>query len=401
MMNPRARRRILRILQIAGTLVLLTIALLLLGRQVLFQGPYARVSPLPPERIIDMHCHVAGIGAGGSGCFVSEAMRRNFRFGIYLQAFGVTDEEVRRTGDSRIVDRISEQVAQSAHVGRVVLLAMDGVMDATGHLDTNRTEIYVPDTFVAAAALRHTNLLFGASVHPHRVDALERLDWAAAHGAVLVKWIPSIMEIDPADPSIIPFYDRLHALGLPLLSHTGPERSFTRAHDELSDPERLRLALEHGVVVIAAHAGAGGEHGGESDLARLRRLMLQFPNLYADISALTQINRVGALGDVLTAPECRGRLVYGSDFPLINTALVSPWYFPLNLTERQREEVAAIVNPWDRDVRLKQFLGVPAAVFSRAASLLRFGPVSRAAAVNPRPDVQSGPAPRRGPGPVP
>ena len=41
---------------------------------------------------------------------------------------------------------------------------------------------------------------FDASVNPYRRDALERLDGAVASGAVLLKWLPSIQEIDPADP---------------------------------------------------------------------------------------------------------------------------------------------------------------------------------------------------------
>ena len=44
--------------------------------------------------IVDMHCHIAGIGAGDSGCFVSEKLRNNWRFGIYLRSFGVTQKEI-------------------------------------------------------------------------------------------------------------------------------------------------------------------------------------------------------------------------------------------------------------------------------------------------------------------
>jgi len=59
----------------------------------------------------------------------------------------------------------------------------------------------VPNEFVAEMAARHTNLLFGASVNPYRRDALARLEWAKAHGAVLGNGSPPIMEIDPADPA--------------------------------------------------------------------------------------------------------------------------------------------------------------------------------------------------------
>ena len=216
-------------------------------------------------------------------------------------------------------DRISESLAQSKYVSRAVLLALDGVVDADGNLDTNRTEVYVPNEFVAEMAARHTNLLFGASVNPYRRDALARLEWAKAHGAVLVKWIPPIMDIDPADPRLIPFYKKMAELKLPLLSHTGKEKSFSRADEELGDPEKLRLPLSLGVTVVAAHIASSEKYHGERGPDRLARLMREYPNLYTDISALTQINRPGSLKEALTRPEFSGRLVYGTDFPLINT----------------------------------------------------------------------------------
>ena len=84
----------------------------------------------------------------------------------------------------------------------------------------------MPNKFVADSAARHTNLLLGASVNPYRPDALEQLIGPKAHGAVLVKWIPPIMEINPDDPRLIPFYQKMAELHLPLLSHTGRGKSF-------------------------------------------------------------------------------------------------------------------------------------------------------------------------------
>ena len=44
--------------------------------------------------IIDLHCHTAGIGAGDSGCFVSPALMRSWKYRIYLGAFGVTEKDL-------------------------------------------------------------------------------------------------------------------------------------------------------------------------------------------------------------------------------------------------------------------------------------------------------------------
>jgi hypothetical protein len=157
-------------------------------------------------------------------------------------------------------------------------------------------------------------------------------------------------------------------LNLPLLSHTGKEKSFSRANEELGDPEKLRLPLSLGVTVVAAHIASSEKYQGERGPDRLARLMREFPNLYTDISALTQINRPGSLKEALTRPEFSGRLVYGTDYPLINTALVSPWY-SLHLSLRQKFSIGRTKNPWDRDVLMKHDLGVPTETFARSGKM--------------------------------
>lgn len=325
------------------------------------------------KRIIDMHCHTAGIGAGGSGCFVSPALRKSWKYRIYLRAFGVTEKEILKEGDGLIFRRLSETLAQSKRVAKAVVLAMDGVVNDKGELDRTRTEIYIPNEFVASETRRYQNLLYGASINPYRKDAIQRLEKAAADGAVLIKWLPSIQHIDPADEKLVPFYERMKELGLPLLTHTGEESSFTWTRDELGDPDRLRLPLKLGVTVIAAHAGSNGRNNGESNHDRFLRLCSEFPNLYADISALTQLNRLGHLPRLLNHRELHHRLLYGTDMPLLNTGIVTPFAFPFRLSVRQIFAIAGIANPWDRDVAIKEALGVTQEIFNNSAVLFKQG----------------------------
>lgn len=321
--------------------------------------------------IIDIHCHVAGIGAGDSGCFLSRAMERSWKTLFYFKAFGITRDELRREGDGLILQRVSQRLAASNRVQAAVVLALDGVVDDRGELDRERTELYIPNDYLAAQCRLYSNLLFGASVNPLRRDALERLDAVVTDGAVLLKWLPSIQGADPADRRLIPFYRRLAELELPLLVHTGTEESFTRADNALADPARLRLALEQGVTVIAAHCASNGRNDGEHNLARLLPLFAEFPNLYADISALTLANRLGHLQRVLRHAEIHERLLYGSDMPLPETGLTSPWLQLLYLGFAETRRLAAISNPWDRDVALDLALGLPELVLTRASSVLR------------------------------
>lgn len=338
-------------------------ACLLAGYGAAWLGPYRAVSGEPPAGLTDMHCHIAGIGAGGSGAFVSERLRRSPRFAVYLRAFGLSAAALERGGDMLVADRVAGLLAESRFVKRAVVLALDGVVGKDGLLDRERTELYVPDEFAAAAAAKYDNLLFGASINPYRKDALARLRAAKARGAVLVKWIPAVMEIDPADPALKPYYRELVRLGLPLLTHAGNERSFSGSRDELGDPERLRLPLSLGVTVIAPHIASTGVYGGERSTDRLARLMTEYPGLHSDVSSLTQANKPRYLGEALARPEFAGRLLYGSDFPLINTPLISPARYFRRVPPAALLRVVFTRNPFDRDVLLKHWLGVPPGVF--------------------------------------
>lgn len=355
---------------------LLLLAGLLLGlRAVLFTGPAMPPAPLPVTRIVDMHVHLAGIGSGGSGCYVSPRLGDNYRFDFYLAGFDTSREELTQQGDQVVADRIAAKLRASRHVGGAVLLALDGVIDARGELDRARTEVYIPNDYVLRQVRRYPDVFyFGASVHPYRRDALQRLTEAKRNGAVLVKWIPNIQHIDPADPRLIPFYRKLVELDLPLLSHTGQERSFSGARDEYGDPQRLALPLSLGVTVIAGHIATTGHNAGEDNFQRILPMFARYPNLYTDISSLTQINKLGYLDRALRQPELRGRLLYGSDYPLSDMILTSAWYFPLNLTLAEMRRIQGIANHWDRDVALKQALGVGPDVFARSAQLLKLAP---------------------------
>jgi hypothetical protein len=297
-------------------------------------------------------------------------MRNSWKYRLYLKGFDLTEREIAGEGDQISIRKISEQLRESEQLSGAVILAMDAVYGENGEIDRSRTEFSIPDSFVQVETARYSNLYFGASVNPLRKDALEQLEWCKENGAVLIKWIPSIQLIDPRDVRIEPFYRRLVELDLPLLSHAGSERSFTHAADELSDPMRLRLPLSLGVQVIAAHMGTTGKNEGQDNLERTVMLMDEFPNLWGDISALTQINRKHFLRRVLQQSGIHRRLLYGTDYPLINMALVSPYHYPLQLSWKQIRSIAKIENPWDRDVALKRALRVPEEAFYKPAELL-------------------------------
>jgi len=320
-------------------------------------------NPLPNQPIIDLHVHVAGYG-NNSDCYVSPTLQDSYKFDLYLAGFGISKQQIEQQGDQLLIKKLSAQLAESKLVKAAVVLALDGVIDQSGKLDLTQTQIYIPNDYVAEQIQQYDNLYFGASINPYRHDALQRLDKVKQQGAKLIKWIPNIQHIDPQDPRLITFYKKMRDLKLPLLSHTGQEHAFSNAIDKYGDPLRLTLPLSLGVTVIAAHIATTGQTEQQDNYQRILPLFSRYPNLYADISSLTQINKLGFLAKALKEPRLTGRLVYGSDYPLSNMLLVSPYYFPLKLSFAQMWDIAAINNHWDRDVRLKQALGVPTDLFT-------------------------------------
>ena len=319
---------------------------------------------------IDMHVHVAGVGAGGSGCYISPNLLNSYKYYFYLSALNTSDSELKAFGDSIVIKKLSATLKASKQIKKAVILALDGVVDAAGNLDLPNTEIYVPNEYVAAEVGKYDNLLYGASVNPYRTDALARLIAAKKAGAVLIKWLPSIMNIDPADEKLTPFYLALVELDLPLLSHTGSEASFTQARNEFADPLRLELPLKLGVKVIAAHIATTGENEGQENFERILPLFAKYPNLYTDISSLTQINKLGYLEKALQKPELKGRMIYGSDWPLQFFPLTSPWYHYPTIKPAAMRFLFNLKNEFERDVLLKKAMGVPEDVFTRTEELL-------------------------------
>ena len=343
-------------------------------------GVVGSVTPVAPQRlpaaksVIDIHTHVAGLGAGCDECFVSDDLTASYKFGWYLGAFGTSAAEMQERGDRVVVERLVERITASRWVRSAVLLALDGVVDAHGELDRTATQVYVPNDYVRDVAQRHREILYGASINPYRRDALERLDAAARDGAVLVKWIPAIMAIDPADSAIDAFYARLLELGLPLLVHVGDENAFHHADNRLGDPQRLARALDAGVTVIAAHVGTTGENDGETNFSRLLPMFARYPNLYTDQSSLTQLNKLGYLRRALAHPGLPDRLLHGSDWPVQFLPLVHPYWHLGSAPLAALRYATTLDNPFDRDIATKAAIGVPPAVFARTGEILRIDP---------------------------
>lgn len=314
--------------------------------------------------MIDIHLHIAGDGAAGTGCFVHPGRLKSVGFRLILRSLGLAAHE-RNDLDRALQRRLFAHLDGASSLEHAVVLAMDWTHDAHGTPLPDATDLHVPNDYVLELAARHPKILPGASIHPYRRDALDALCRNAEAGAVLVKWLPVSQNIDPASPRCRPFYQALARLGLPLLCHTGSEGATREINPAWNDPAVLRPALEEGVTVIAAHAGMRSlPH--EPDYFRAWRALLErYPNLYGDTAAWFGL-RAWGVGRITTDPLSVSRLVHGSDWPVPQ----SPWWFLLRLGWRETRRLARGKSALERDLRTKRALGLPEEVFGRARELL-------------------------------
>jgi mannonate dehydratase len=136
--------------------------------------------------------------------------------------------------------------------------------------------------------------------------------------------------MDPASPLCDPFYEVMAKHRIPLLTHAGHEQAVHGGDtQDYGNPLRLRRPLEHGVPVIIAHCGSLGSgvdldrgvNGPEVKNFDLFTRLMEEPQyegkLFGDISAITQLNRLGKpLTTLLQRAEWQQRLLNGSDYPL-------------------------------------------------------------------------------------
>src|SRR5919205_968772 len=159
---------------------------------------------IDPDKLIDHHVHIAGLGVGGTKTFVNRKMltwRHPFhrlKLKVYMSSAGVADEE---KADPQAVARLMRLVASIKDHGKHRLLAFDKHYRSDGSVNLEKTEFYVPNEYVFELAERNPELFApNISVNPYRPDAIAELEKWARRGARIVKWLPNVMGINPSNP---------------------------------------------------------------------------------------------------------------------------------------------------------------------------------------------------------
>lgn len=315
----------------------------------------------------DCHVHLVGNGLSGSGCwlkvpggwhrFLAEFMRRGVGLPTHLDA---------PEFDAAYVANLVALV-RGAGLDHALLLAQDEVYADDGR-KIDFGSFHVPNDYLFEVCRAHPEFVPAVSVHPGRPDALAELERCLDRGARALKLLPNCQNVDCASPRYEAFWRRMAEAKLPFLCHTGGEMTVPVMRREFQDPRILRRPLELGVKVIAAHASGNSHFFDPNYFGELIKLMDEFPNLYADTSALNSPIRSGVLRQVLTSGR-RERFLHGSDYPV---PVGARWAWLRGLISlAQAAEAGRIDNLIARDAYLKQAMGFDEGHFTRLGEVLR------------------------------
>lgn len=359
---------------------------------------------IDPEQFWDCHVHLVGVGHGDTGAIINPNLQslghplQYMQYKFYLNA---TCTENEKNIDAAVIAQLmrvqdglnnsfgnrSSQASQNKKT-KLMLLAFDQVYDEAGNKKAADSAFYIPNKYAQSVAKQYSDRFeWTASVHPYRKDSLKELSWCIKNGARSVKWLPPAMGINPGSKLCDDFYDVLAKNKIPLLVHAGGELAVAgHGGQDLGNPLLLRRPLERGVKVLVAHCASSGQ-GADLDQGKNGKLISNFDlfarlmheedyinNLFGEISAITQINRIGApLETILKNKNWHDRIVNGSDYPLpaIMPLFSLKWLqFKKYITATEADVLAKIrvYNPLLFDFVLKrtvryQGMGLPAIFF--------------------------------------
>jgi predicted TIM-barrel fold metal-dependent hydrolase len=345
----------------------------------------------------DDHVHVLGDNEKENGTFINPAgkmilnVTHYFRMQAYLSAGQVKDN---KKIDEQYITHLVKLARNLGHPIRLHLLAFDKYYAREGSVVLSKTEFYVPNDFVMKLARTYPDVFVSViSVHPYRKDAIAELEKWAGQGVRMIKWIPNVQGINPADETIGPFYRAMKRLNMILLCHAGEEYALdSHGQQDFGNPLLLRKPLDCGVKVIIAHCASAGknidldhpEKGKLHNFDLFMRLMNEKKYeglLFADISGITQFNRMDkALATMIARKDLHARLVNGSDYPLpavnilIHTGKLAKQGF-INREEQKALYEIYDYNPLLFDFVLKRIVRLPGTKQQFSASVFCNSPM--------------------------
>ena len=331
---------------------------------------------------IDMHVHIVGNGLRGSGCWLKVGYWHRPLASFMLRHIGVGVAASAPEFDEAYARHLARLIRESS-LSAAVILAQDAVYEENGR-KLEFGSFHVPNSYVLHLAREHEEFLPAISIHPARADALDELERCLEAGAVMLKLLPNCHNVDCNNKRYQQFWERMAKAKLPLLAHTGGEHTVPVVRKDLSDPRTLRLPLECGVTVIAAHCATKSGITDREYFQDFCAMLAEYPNLYGDTSAFNVPIRGRHIRSCLREPVA-SRLLHGSDYPV---PVFGHWAWMQGFVgwkEFRRGERNP--NILEKDYQLKRAMGFASEHFTAIHPVLRSTPAVERIRYKIKPDL--------------
>ncbi len=290
-------------------------------------------------------------------------------------------EFLKRDPWENYVTTLATMIQHSRFVEKSCLFGVDARVDNKGREIERDQTVCASNADLLEVVQRYPQLFIPFfSINPLRPDALEQIDACVEAGCKGAKFLQNYWRIDLNAPRFIPYYERLRKHRLPLIIHLGSEFAIASDHS-LEGVEMLRLPLDCGVTVIAAHMGLGqichrlflwrnlsrNPLWFDKDYFRLLEMLEEHENLYADLAALLVPFRARALLHLSEQRQIHHKLLFGSDYPVPFTIRFNTHGLP----SREAHRISHIKNPFDRYISvLLYFFGETNPLWSNHRKIL-------------------------------
>jgi predicted TIM-barrel fold metal-dependent hydrolase len=315
----------------------------------------------------DLHVHLAGTGCHDSGCWISPKFRKRLTYRLLKILHGISRRQEETTIDRDWIGLINRLIAAS-EIDYAVVLGFDAVVDPQNGIEMREdSQLIVPPTWVFAVCEENPALLPGPSINPYRKNALATLEASIQRGAVLIKWLPTVQIINPADDALKEFYQMAARAKLPILIHMGGEKTFRPIAPQYNDVGLLKAPLEAGVPVICAHTATAPMGSSEPDqIDKLKDLLRSYPHLWVDNSGLCNPSRFFHVPRLAKDQLIVERSLYGSDWPVPSHAI----YYIKEMGPRRVFQIDRLPSTSQRDIEIKRYFGYPDITLSRHSEVL-------------------------------
>jgi predicted TIM-barrel fold metal-dependent hydrolase len=321
------------------------------------------------EQIIDIHCHLARINT-----YFKDMKDISFKNSKYLVFYKLWAKLIKMEWSNNVVElngRFEKKLLELTNQSRInhfVILPLDGVYDKNGELINEDSVFYTSNDDIYEFCKKTEKLIPSASINPMRKDAFQELAKAVERGCALIKWLPGLQLFNPAGEQALAFARKCKEYNMPILVHLGQEFSFPglKLEKKYHRLDTLTALLETGCKIIVAHAGGFSFLREKKTVSTLETLAKKFPNLYFDNSGMLVYQRRSRLLLLRKSPLLMSRLIFGTDYPCYAHTLP----FVLNIKPQYTLEAMQTKNIFDRDAKIKKYLGFNHDIFARGYDVI-------------------------------